>query len=75
MLTPQPPQNPIAMQASLSRTAARHRRPLTRSTPRNLLMRLGSQCADFVMHDRDRWVPVTCAAGFALLMWVDWLAA
>ena len=28
-----------------------------------------------VAHDRDRWVPVVCAAGFALLMWVDWLAA
>lgn len=25
--------------------------------------------------DRDRWVPVVCAAGFALITWMDWLAA
>lgn len=29
----------------------------------------------FVADDRDRWVPVVCAAGFTLIMWVDWLAA
>ena len=39
--------------------------------PRKLLRRL----AGFIAHDRDRWVPVVCASGFALLMWVDWLAA
>lgn len=31
--------------------------------------------ASFTAADRDRWVSVVCAGGFALLMWVDWLAA
>jgi hypothetical protein len=31
--------------------------------------------ARFIAADRDRWVPLVCGIGFALLMWVDWLAA
>jgi hypothetical protein len=31
--------------------------------------------ARFIAADRDRWVPLVCGTGFALLMWVDWLAA
>jgi hypothetical protein len=38
-------------------------------------MRLCARGFAFVMHDRDRWVPLTCAAGFVLLSLVDWLAA
>ena len=29
----------------------------------------------FLAQDRDHWVSVVCAAGFALLMGIDWLAA
>ena len=63
------------MQAFHPHTAARHSNSLAPSAQHNPLVRLGLGCSSFIMHDRDRWVPVTCAAGFALLMWVDWLAA
>ena len=28
----------------------------------------------FTAADRDRWVSVVCGAGFAVLLWVDWIA-
>ncbi len=59
------------MQAFLSVSAVLRGKTQSPSHPRNRLRRL----AGFIAHDRDRWVPVVCATGFALLMWVDWLAA
>jgi len=37
--------------------------------------RLAIALTGFLAQDRDRWVSVVCAAGFALLMGIDWLAA
>ena len=59
------------MQAFLSVSAVLRGKTQSPSHPRNPLRRL----ACFIAHDRDRWVPVVCATGFALLMWIDWLAA
>ena len=58
------------MQAFLSVNAVLRGKSQSPHSPK-LLRRL----AGFIAHDRDRWVPVVCATGFALLMWVDWLAA
>jgi hypothetical protein len=51
--------SPPSLQGILPEPAARH------------LARL----AAFIAADRDRWVALVCGGGFALLMWVDWLAA
>lgn len=59
------------MQAFLSVSAVLRGQAQSPSHLRNRLRHL----AGFIAHDRDRWVPVVCATGFALLMWVDWLAA
>lgn len=59
------------MQTFLPFSAVPRGKTRSASHPRNPLHRL----AGFIAHDRDRWVPVVCASGFALLMWVDWLAA
>lgn len=37
--------------------------------------RIAIALTSFLAQDRDRWVSVVCAAGFALLMGLDWLAA
>ena len=37
--------------------------------------RIGIALTGFLAQDRDHWVSVVCAAGFALLMGLDWLAA
>jgi hypothetical protein len=37
--------------------------------------RITSALTGFLAQDRDHWVSVVCAAGFALLMGLDWLAA
>jgi hypothetical protein len=37
--------------------------------------RLVTALTGFLAQDRDHWVSVVCAAGFALLMGIDWLAA
>lgn len=35
---------------------------------------LAAALTGFLTQDRDHWVSVVCAAGFALLMGLDWLA-
>jgi hypothetical protein len=37
--------------------------------------RIAIALTSFLAQDRDHWVSVVCAAGFALLMGLDWLAA
>jgi hypothetical protein len=41
----------------------------------HLQERIASALTGFLAQDRDHWVSVVCAAGFALLMGLDWLAA
>lgn len=45
------------------------------TAPYRHFTRLLDHALAFVRHDRDRWVPLTCAIGFALLSLADWLAA
>ena len=59
------------MQDSLSFSPAPRRAAPRLSRKRDLLL----HAIDRVARDRDCWVSVVCGAGFALLMWVDWLAA
>lgn len=42
---------------------------------KHLQDRLTTALTGFLAQDRDHWVSVVCAAGFALLMGIDWLAA
>lgn len=59
------------MQTLSLHSPAPHRAAL----PLHRLARLPARAIAFVLHDRDRWVPLTCTAGFVLLSLVDWLAA
>lgn len=45
------------------------------ATLQRLQERIAITTTSFLAQDRDHWVSVVCAAGFALLMGIDWLAA
>lgn len=60
----------LSLPAGAPRAASRAATP-----PYRHFARLCDQALAFVRHDRDRWVPLTCAIGFALLSLADWLAA
>jgi hypothetical protein len=49
--------------------------PAHRAVLSRLQDRIAIVLTSFLAQDRDHWVSVVCAAGFALLMGLDWLAA
>lgn len=49
--------------------------PVHNGVMRRLQDRIAAALTGFLAQDRDHWVSVVCAAGFALLMGLDWLAA
>ncbi len=49
--------------------------PVRGTPPQRFQGRLAIALTGFLAQDQDRWVSVVCAAGFALRMGIDWLAA
>ena len=63
------------MQGFLSAPATRRGGTRTPPATRRPFARTFARFLRFIADDRDRWVPMVCAAGFTLLIWIDWLAA